>query len=65
MVFPYKRLKQTCGLWEALHSNVIAHGVLDLQIFLPKDIVQDVKINKDWHLADLREYLVLHFQSDK
>ena len=39
MVFPYGRWKQTCGLWEALDLNVIAHGVLDLQIFLMEDIV--------------------------
>ena len=62
MVFPYRRWKQTCGSWEALDSDVIAHDVLDLQIFLPEDIVQDVTINDDWHLANLREYLVLRFQ---
>ena len=65
MVFPYRRWKQTCGLWEALDLDVVAHGVLDLQIFLPEDIVQDVKIKDNWHLANLCEYLVLRFELDR
>ena len=65
MVFPYRRWKQTCGLWEALDSYVVSHGVFDLQIFLPEDIVQDITINNNWHLADLCKYLVLRFKLDR
>lgn len=61
IVFPYRRWKLTNGEWEALDSDTTSTEQVVLHISMQGGDVEDVAVNDDWSLANLRNYLVLRF----
>lgn len=61
IAFPYRHWKRTGGEWDALDSDIISSEQVELHICLPSGEVQEVEVNESWSLADLREYVALHF----
>ena len=61
MHFLTGRWKLTNGEWEALDSDTTATEQVLLQISIQDGDVEEVAVNDDWSLANLRDYLVIRF----
>lgn len=60
--FPYRRWKWTNNDWEPLDSDAEAKEEVELQICLHAEIdPHSIYVNDDWHLGNLREYMVLQY----
>lgn len=57
--FPYRRWKLSAGQWDPLDSDLTDTKQVELHVCLQGDEFQDLAVNDDWSLANLREYLVL------
>lgn len=61
IVFPYRRWKLTRGEWDALDSDATSTEQVELHVSMQDKDVQNIAVNEDWSLANLREYLALRF----
>ena len=57
--FAYRRWKQNASQWEPLDSDLTNTEQVELHVCMQGDEVQDLAVNDNWSLANLREYLLL------
>lgn len=61
IVFPYRRWRRTSEGWDALDSDVVNSEQVELHVCEQGGDVQDVAVNDNWSLANLREYVGMRF----
>ena len=61
MTFPYRRWKWSASEWQPLDLDNVNKEQITVQVSMHAGCVETILVNEDWHLGNLRDYLVLHF----